>query len=148
MKRGRRVVLVLAVLTVSALGMGLSIRGERGLKVKVTYTGPGAVDDQHRIHVSVFDTSYIGHAGDAPLATGALAANSETASFADLKKSPVYVFAFFDKAGGYNPASGSYPSGAPAALYGATPGAADPIAIEEGQTVEIQLSFDDSITMP
>ena len=133
---------------VLALCSGGRVDGERGLKVKVSYTGQGAVDDQHRIYVSVFDTSYIVHYGIVPLATQWVSTNGLIATFEDLKKSPIYLAAFYDKAGGYDPASGSLPSGAPAALYGQQPGVADPVAIEEGRTVEIQLTFDDSITMP
>jgi len=120
----------------------------RGLRVKVTYTGNGTVDGQHRIYVSVYDTSYIGHQGDAPLATLSLTENGQTAAFSGLKKSPVYVFAFFDKAGGCDPARCSPPSGAPAALYGKQMGIADPIEIEEGKTAAIEMTFDDSLTMP
>lgn len=120
----------------------------RTLRVKATYTGQGVVDDQHRIYVSVFDTAYIGHDGVVPLAALSLNQNGQSAGFDDLKKSPVYVAAFYDKAGGYDPASGSPPSGAPAGLYGKQPGMADPVAIEEGKTAEIEMTFDETLTMP
>ncbi len=114
----------------------------------MTYTGKGAVDDRYRIFISVFDTSYIGHEGVVPLATLSLTENGQTAGFNDLKKSPVYVAAFYDKAGGYDPASGSPPSGAPASLYGKQPGVADPVSIEDGKVAEIEITFDETITMP
>ena len=120
----------------------------RTLRVKATYTGQGPIDDRHRIYISVFDTSYIGHEGVVPLATLALTENGQSAGFDDLKKSPVYVAAFYDKAGGYDPASGSPPSGSPAGLYGKQPGIADPVAIEEGKTAEIEMTFDETLTMP
>ncbi len=138
---------VIMVLTLVSASLAAGGTG-RALRVKVTYTGPGAIDAQHRIYISVFDTSYIGHEGVVPLATLSLTENGQSARFDGLKKSPVYVAAFYDKAGGYDPASDSPPSGSPAGLYGKQPGLADPIAIEEGKMAEIEMTFDETLTMP
>ncbi len=138
------VLVVLALVSASLSGSGSG----RTLRVKATYTGQGAIDDQHRIYISVFDTSYIGHEGVVPVATLSLTENGQSAGFDHLKKSPVYVAAFYDKAGGYDPASGAPPSGAPAGLYGKQPGVADPVPIEEGKTAEIEMTFDETLTMP
>jgi hypothetical protein len=127
---------------------GASEEGKRALKVTVSYTGPGDVDQQHQVFVSVFDTSYIGHANTFPLATQALSEKSGTLVFSGLGVSPVYVAAFYDQAGGYDPEVNAPPSGSPAALYGEQLGIADPIEIPEGGTVEISISFDDTIAMP
>ncbi len=147
MTRRNRALATVALLVLISAGILASGSG-RILKVKVTYTGQGGIDDRHRIYISVFDTSYIGHEGVVPLATLSAAENGQTVSFTDLKKSPVYVAAFYDKAGGYDPASGSPPAGAPAGVYGKQPGMADPISLEKGKTAEIELSFDETITMP
>ncbi|MFB3905897.1 MAG: hypothetical protein ACE15E_20810 [Acidobacteriota bacterium] len=146
MKNTRRlvVIVVLAVLSVHFVVSG----GGRTLRVKATYTGQGPIDDQHKIYVSVFDISYIGHEGVVPIATRSLSQNGQSAGFENLKQSPVYVAAFYDKAGGYDQSSDSPPSGSPAGLYGRQPGVADPIAIEEGKTAKIELTFDDTLTMP
>jgi len=148
MRRSAWRVAMLVFLAVVSANMASDESG-RTLRVKVTYTGPGAVDEGHRIFISVFDTSYIGHQGVLPLATVSVTHNGQTASFKDLPKSPVYVAAFYDKAGGYDPAaSDSPPSGAPAGLYGKQPGIADPVALEAGKTAEIEMTFDDTIKMP
>jgi len=138
------VLVVLTLVSATTAGTG----SERALQVKVTYKGQGNIDDQHRIYIQVFDTSYIGHQGIVPLATLSVTENGQTANFKDLKKSPVYVAAFYDKAGGYDPAASEPPSGAPAGLYGKQPGVADPVSIREGKATEIEMTFDDTITMP
>ncbi|RPJ87433.1 MAG: hypothetical protein EHM18_01160 [Acidobacteria bacterium] len=148
MRRSAWLLAVVVFLAVVSANMASDENGQT-LRVQVTYTGPGAVDEGHRIFISVFDTSYIGHQGVVPLATLSLTGNGQTASFKDLQKSPVYAAAFYDKAGGYDPAaSDSPPSGAPAGLYGKQPGIADPVALEAGKTAEIEMTFDDTIKMP
>jgi hypothetical protein len=127
---------------------GSAEEGKRTLRADISYTGPGEVDEQHQLFVSVFDTSYIGHATTFPLVTRSLSQKKGIVEFSGVDVSPVYLVAFYDQAGGYDPATNSPPSGAPAALYGEQLGIADPIMIPEGGTVEISMSFDDTITMP
>jgi len=119
----------------------------RSLRVTVVYQGAGAVDEAHRLFVQVFDTSYIGHEGVKPIVSRALAGNRQTAAF-ELTGSPVYVAVFYDRAGACSNDCAEAPSGAPAALYGAQAGQADPIEIPRGEERAISVSFDDSIVMP
>jgi hypothetical protein len=79
-----------------------------------------------------------------PIASQNIAQNGEKAVF-ELAVSPVYVAVFHDRKGVCPDDCKEPPSGSPAALYGAQPGQADAIEIQEGEKKEIELRFDDSM---
>ncbi len=118
------------------------------LKVTVEYEGSGIVDRDHRLVVFVFDTDNIGHeATPAPLATAAAEKNGAVLSFS-LGKTPVYLIAYYDKAGTCTADLKELPSGVPAALHGANPAQADPVEITTGRVAEIKITFDDTLILP
>ncbi len=118
------------------------------LKVTVEYKGKNTVDRDHRLVVFVFDTDNIGHqATPDPLATAAADKDGAVLSFAP-GKSPVYLIAYYDKAGTYTADLKELPSGVPAALHGANPAQADPVEITTGRVAEIKITFDDILILP
>ena len=120
----------------------------RTLKVKLNYSGPGTVDEKHRIFVFVFDTPDFVRREDAmPIAFDSGSAKDATLTFSDVTTSPVYLIAIFDPTGGYEGMS-KPPSGASLAIYGKTPGEPGPIVIEAGKTTQVDVAFDDTIKMP
>jgi hypothetical protein len=138
----------LCVITVGASARLCAEDTSRALRVTVTYSGAGTVDEGHQLFVQIFNTSYIGHEGIMPIASSSLSRNGETAAFAELPASPVYVAVFYDQRGACSNGCDEPPSGSPAALYGAQAGVADPIDINAGETRAIRVVFDDSITIP
>jgi hypothetical protein len=74
-------------------------------------------------------------------------AKTETITFTDLSTTPVYAAAFLDQNGSYDGHSDPV-SGAPMGVYTKAPNKFDPIALEDGKTVEIVLAFDDSTKTP
>jgi hypothetical protein len=119
----------------------------RTLKVKLNYTGAGTVDDKHKIIVFVFDSPDFMQGNAMPVGAQSAATKNGTVTFPDLASSPVYLTAVFDPTGQYDGMSAP-PSGSSVTLYGKTPGTPDPIKIEPGETVEVDLAFDDSAKMP
>jgi hypothetical protein len=119
----------------------------RTLKVKLNYTGAGTVDDKHKIIVFLFDSPDFVQGNAMPVGVQQASAKNETATFADLATSPVYVVAVFDPTGQYEGMSAP-PSGSSMGMYSKTPGTPDPVRIEPGETVEIQMTFDDTVKMP
>jgi hypothetical protein len=84
----------------------------------------------------------------APLALEVVQENGATVTFETLTASPVYLVAFYDAQGGWDTLS-ALPSGTPLGVYGADAyGAPSAIVVGDSQTVEIELSFDDTIRMP
>ncbi len=145
-----------SLLTLGCLGVALlAIAQEpksapaatRTLKVKLSYTGTGTVDEKHQIIVFLFDTPDFVQGNGIPIGTKSAKAKNETVSFTDITTSPVYIVATYDPSGGYDGASGPPPSGSSIGLH-ASSGQPDPIKIEPGKTVEIELTFDDTIKMP
>jgi hypothetical protein len=120
----------------------------RTLKVKLKYTGAGTVDAKHQIIVFVFDSPDFAQGGIMPVAMKTAQAKDETVTVADLSTSPVYVAVVFDPTGNYDAQSGPPPSGATIGMYSKTPGTPEPIKIDPGKTVEIELAFDDTTKMP
>ena len=120
----------------------------RTLKVKLNYTGTGTVDSKHPILLFVFDSPDFAQGSVMPMASKSGTAKDETVVFAELLTAPVYVVAAFDPTGNYDGQSGPPPSGASMGMYYKTPGTAEPIKIEPGETVTIELAFDDSFKMP
>jgi hypothetical protein len=138
--------------------------GHRTLKVKLNYTGAGVVDEKHKIFVMVSDTNpflastLMDSIKDAkpPVAAAGVAhivgrqggaAKDSTVTFEDVRVSPVYVAAFFDKGGTYDGVADPS-SGSPMGAYGKMPDKLEAVAIEEGKTAEIVLTFDDTSKTP
>jgi len=119
----------------------------RTLKVKLNYTGTGTVDDKHKIIVFVFDSPDFMQGNAMPVGSQQASAKNGTLTFTDLASSPVYLTAVFDPTGQYEGMSAP-PSGASMGLYSKTPGTPEPIKIEPGETVEVELAFDDTAKMP
>jgi hypothetical protein len=120
----------------------------RTLKVKLNYTGIGQVDSKHQIFLFVFDSPDFAQGSVMPVASMAASAKDETVVFSDLAQSPVYVVTAYDPSGNYDGRSGPPPSGSSMGMYFKTPGTPEPVKVEPGQTVEIELTFDDSVKMP
>mgnify|MGYP003712823167 CR=1 FL=1 len=118
----------------------------RTLKVTVNYTGNGEVSATNAVLVSVWTSPPVGDT-TAPLALEVVQENGATVSFSNLDSSPVYVAALYVR-GGWDQLS-AVPSGSPAGSH-STDGFGTPAAIElqDGQTVEIEFSFDDAFRMP
>ena len=122
------------------------------LKVTVSYEGDGEVSATHPILVGVSDTPYPASAGSSIRAsqTRVIKNNDDTVTFENLSWSPVYVTALYLDKGFTFPVQvprGEVPVGtgdfseAPMGTYGA-------IEISDGQTVEVDLQFDDSVRGP
>ncbi len=122
------------------------------------------MDLQHKIYVLVFDAnpftskSLIDVTGSAapPAAEAGVchilrretaSGKNQTLTFKDLAGPSVYAMAFLDKTGAYDPHEDP-PSGSPMGMYGKAAGNADPVVLEEGKTVGITLTFDDSHKTP
>lgn len=118
------------------------------LKVKLNYSGAGTVDEKHRIYVFLFDSPDFSSGQVMPVGTASASAKDETLSFDSLSQSKVYIAAVYDKSGTYDGQSGPPASGSPAGMYSKTPGEAEAVNLPEGETVEIELGFDDSYTVP
>jgi len=121
--------------------------GPRTLKVKLNYTGSGTVDDKHKIVVFLFDSPEFMQGNAMPVGSQSTPSKNGSVTFSDVASSPVYLTAVFDPAGQYDGMSAP-PSGASLGLYSKTPGAPEPIKIEPGETIEVELVFDDTAKMP
>jgi hypothetical protein len=120
----------------------------RTLKVKLNYSGPGTVDEKHRIFVFVFDTPDFVRREDAmPIASDSGSAKDATLTFSSVSASPVYLVAVYDPTGGYEGMS-KPPTGSSLGIYSKTPGEPEGIVIEAGKTTQVDLPFDDTIKMP
>lgn len=120
----------------------------RSLKVKVHYKGTGDVDEKHKIFVVLFDSQDFVRGGAMPIAMKTTAEKNGTVTFSDFTASPVYVAASYDPNGVYDGQSGPPPSGSSMGMYSKTAGKPDPINVEAGKTVEVEVTFDDSVKMP
>jgi len=119
----------------------------RTLKVKLNYTGAGTVDEKHKIFLFLFDTPDFTQGNAMPIGFQQAAAKDVTVAFEGLASSPVFVTAAYDPSGQYEGMSAP-PSGASMGMYSKTPGTPEPIKIEPGETVTVELAFDDSFKMP
>ena len=154
---------VVCVLTLAAAN-SKAASAQRTLKVKLNYTGTEKVDLQHKSYVLVFDAnpftskSLIDVTGSAspPAAEAGVchilrretaSGKNQTLTFKDLAGPSVYAMAFLDKTGAYDPHEDP-PSGSPMGMSGKAAGNADPVVLEEGKTVGITLTFDDSHKTP
>ncbi len=119
----------------------------RSLKVTVNYTGSGDVSAANAIYLSVWDTPNL-QGGSIPIAQQIVVKNGESISFDNLTASTVYLAALYDTTGGWD-AQSVPPSGTAAGVYNpdavGSPGA---IEVDDGQTVELDFTFDDAFRMP
>jgi hypothetical protein len=144
----KRAFLILAVLGLGGLVAQENQSTTRTLKLKLSYTGTGTVDEKHKLYVFLFDSpDFIKGEQIPPIGAQSASAKSETLTFT-VTTSPVYIVAAYDIAGSYDGQSGPPPSGSPVAVYSTEPGAPAPIKIEAGKTAEVELAFDDTIKMP
>jgi len=121
----------------------------RALKVKLHYTGSGTVDEKHKILTFLFDSPEFVRGGAViPFAVKDAASKDGVVTFTDVQHSPVYVSSVYDPSGGYDGQSGPPPTGSSLGLYSTNSGAPAPVKPEEGKTVEIDITFDDSAKMP
>jgi len=111
------------------------------LAVTLTYKGKGAVDANHKLLVWLFADANITPASR-PLATRSITKNGDTVTFKDAPTTPVYVFAVYDQAGGYDGVSGPPPAGSPSVLYRKV-AKGDPTPVKAGGP-PIKITFDDS----
>jgi hypothetical protein len=122
---------------------------ERVLKVKVSYTGAGSVDEKHQIFVALWDSpDFMTGVGGIPIATAATSAKDGTVTFDRVTKSPVYASTAYDPKGSWDGQSGPPPSGSSLGVYSKTPGKPEPIDVPTGKTIQVEISFDDSYKMP
>lgn len=149
----------LAYLAPAVLALGVALfaapqgktedkQAARTLKVKLNYTGSGTVDEKHKIVVFLFDSADFTQGGVMPFAMKMASAKNETVTFEGFTASPVFVAVCYDPSGGYDGESGPPPSGASMGIYSKTPGKPEPINVEPGKTVEVEVAFDDTAKMP
>jgi predicted secreted protein len=121
----------------------------RTIKVHVTYTGSGTVDDSHKIFVALWDTPDFAQKGSHEIPVGIQSTNSKTGTvtFADVQKIPAYISAGYDPAGKWDGQSGPPPEGASLGMYTKNPPNPEPINVEAGKTAHIELKFDDRVKM-
>ncbi len=121
----------------------------RTLTVKLKYTGSGTVDDKHVIQVFLWDSAdFVKGEGVMPITMKSAASKNGTVTFPELDKSPVFVSVAYDPKGDYNEVAGPPPSGSSLGMYAKAAGTPEPVKIEPGETVEIEIAFDDSFKMP
>ena len=118
----------------------------RMLKVTVNYTGSGEVSAANGVFVAVWTSPDFGSGISAPLAQEVVQENGATVSFENLSASTVYLSGLYDEQGGWDALSAP-PSGTPAGGYADASGAPSAIAVGDGQTVEIEFSFDDAFRL-
>lgn len=118
----------------------------RTVKLTVNYEGSGEVSATSAIYVAAWDTPNV-QSGAVPIGAQVVTENGGVASLENLSASTVYLTVIYVP-GGWDQASAP-PSGSSIGIYnpegGFAPGA---IEVGDGQTVEVELSFDDTILMP
>ena len=115
------------------------------LRVQVRYRGSGAVDSAHKIFVALWESDDFNSAP--PSEVKSLASKDGTVTFADVKKTPVFVSAAFDPSGQWDAASPP-PSGSSLGMYSKKPPKPEPIPIKPGASAKVTLTFDDSTKTP
>ncbi len=118
----------------------------RTVKLTVNYQGSGEVNATSAIYVAAWDTPNV-QGGAFPIGGQVVTENGGVASFENLSASTIYLTAIYVP-GGWDQASAP-PSGSSIGVYNPdasfAPGA---VEVGDGQTVEVELSFDDTILMP
>ena len=144
MKRGFWIVLGLFLLLPVIQGQE---KAGRTLKVSIHYTGNGTVDEKHKIFAVLFDSPAFATGEARPIAVRSASSKDEVVTFSDVSKSPVYAAASYDPTGNYDGESGPPPAGASLGMYSKTRGTPEPIQLEPGKTVQVELTFDDRVKM-
>ena len=119
----------------------------RGLRVKVHYKGSGTVDEKHKIVVFLFDSPDFGRSNVMAFAVMSTSSKDGTVTFNDVAKSPAYVGTVYEPSGSYAERQGPPPPGSSLGMYSKTPGQPAPVKVEAGKTVDVELTFDDSVKM-
>src|SRR5215510_6623218 len=119
----------------------------RGLRVKVHYRGSGTVDEKHKIVVFLFDSPDFGRSNVMAFAVMSTSSKDGTVTFHDVAKSPAYIGTVYDPNAGYADRQGPPPPHSSVGMYSKTPGQAAPVKVEAGKTIEVELTFDDSVKM-
>jgi len=119
----------------------------RGLQVKVHYKGSGTVDEKHKILVFLFDSPEFGQGNVMAFAVMSTNSKDGTVTFNDVTKSPVYIGTVYEPSGSYAERQGPPPPGSSMGMYSKTPGQPAPVKVEAGKTVNVEVTFDDSVKM-
>jgi hypothetical protein len=119
----------------------------RGLRVKVHYKGSGTVDEKHKIVVFLFDSPDFGRSNVMAFAVMSTSSKDGTVTFNDVAKSPAYVGTVYEPSGSYAERQGPPPPGSSLGMYSKSPGQPAPVKVEAGKTVDVELTFDDSVKM-
>jgi hypothetical protein len=119
----------------------------RGLQVKVHYKGSGTVDEKHKILVFLFDSPEFGQGNVMAFAVMSTSSKDGTVTFNDVAKSPVYIGTVYEPSGSYAERQGPPPPGSSMGMYSKTPGQPAPVKVEAGKTVNVEVTFDDSVKM-
>jgi hypothetical protein len=118
------------------------------LAISVEYTGKGAVDEDHRLWIWVFDNPDSSTWPDStPLAVAMLTENGATHKFSGLPKQ-VYFGTAYDEAGGYDGTAEPPPAGTPISVYGMADGGMAQAVGTGGDDAAVKATFDDSFRMP
>lgn len=117
----------------------------RTLKVTVNYTGSGEVSAANSVYVAVWTSPDFGIS--LPLAQEVVQENGATVLFENLSASTLLLSGLYDEQGGWD-AQSAPPSGTPAGAYGTDASGAPSAIVGDGQTVEIEFSFDDAFRLP
>jgi hypothetical protein len=121
------------------------------VQVRVNYSGSGTVDENHKIYVALWDSpAFVEEDSQGkvmPIDVQPVSSKHGTAVFTRVSKSPAYVSAAYDPNGQWDAKSGPPPTGSSLGLYSVSPGKPEPIKVEAGKKVSVDVSFDDSIKM-
>jgi hypothetical protein len=145
-----RTLIVVVALTLSATLLARQNQpAQTGkLAISVEYTGKGAVDEDHRLWIWVFDNPDSSTWPDStPLAVAMLTENGATHKFTGLPKQ-VYFGTAYDEAGGYDGTAGPPPTGTPISVYGMADGGVAQAVGTGGDDTAVKATFDDSFRMP
>jgi uncharacterized protein (DUF2141 family) len=152
----RRTVAARALIVVVALTLSATLLARQNqpaqttgkLAISVEYTGKGAVDQDHRLWIWVFDNPDSSTWPDStPLAVAMLTENGATHKFTGLPKQ-VYFGTAYDEAGGYDGTAGPPPAGTPISVYGMADGGMAQAVGTGGDDAAVKATFDDSFRMP
>jgi hypothetical protein len=115
------------------------------LKVKLTYKGKGEVDSTHGIHAYLFDSpDFASGAMVMPINMNSVWKNGDVLTFPSLSADAVYLTVAY---GDYDVMMGPPPTGTPVAMYEVGQPTPTPIKLDR-ETVEIEVVFDDTFSMP
>lgn len=114
------------------------------IRVALDYTGSGAVDENHKIYVALWDSPNFTQGGVTPIAVQSATSKTGNVTFSNVKTNPAYVSCAFDPTGKWDAQSGP-PAGSSLGMYSKTPGKPEPIDTSGGKTSSASISFDDSI---